>query len=242
MMEFMPNSNRQHIVVLTGSGISAESGLKTFRNQGGLWEGERVEDVATPEAFKRQPLYVLNFYNHLRRQLLKTEPNSAHVALKRLEDGYDVDIITQNVDDLHERAGSTHVLHLHGELLKARSCVDENYIVDCPGDQKVTDVDVNGFPMRPHIVWFGEAVPMIEQAIQVMRSADIAIIIGTSLQVYPAAGLIQYIPPNAEIYLVDPQPIDGLQNVQIIRAPAQAGVSSLVNELLQRPEAHSLFC
>ncbi|WP_239324707.1 SIR2 family NAD-dependent protein deacylase [Snodgrassella gandavensis] len=236
------SSARQRVVVLTGSGISAESGLQTFRNHGGLWDGERVEDVATPEAFARNPLRVLDFYNRLRRQLQNVQPNAAHLALRHLESGYDVNIITQNVDDLHERAGSSHVLHLHGELLKARSSVDENYIVDCFSDQTMADVDASGFLMRPHIVWFGEAVPMIEPAIQLMRAADIAIIIGTSLQVYPAAGLVQYIPPDAEIFLIDPQPNEGLQHVQFIRASAQAGVSSLVSELLRRAEAHSLSC
>ncbi|PIT15676.1 SIR2 family NAD-dependent protein deacylase [Snodgrassella alvi] len=234
------SSTRQRVVVLTGSGISAESGLQTFRNHGGLWDGERVDDVATPEAFARNPLRVLDFYNRLRHQLQNVQPNAAHLALRHLESGYDVNIITQNVDDLHERAGSSHVLHLHGELLKARSSVDENYIVDCFSDQTMADVDVSGFLMRPHIVWFGEAVPMIEPAIQLMRAADIAIIIGTSLQVYPAAGLVQYIPPETETFLIDPQPYEGLQNVQFIRASAQAGVSSLVRELLRRPEAHSL--
>ncbi|WMY92645.1 SIR2 family NAD-dependent protein deacylase [Snodgrassella communis] len=233
---------RQQVVVLTGSGISAESGLKTFRNHGGLWDGERVEDVATPEGFARNPLRVLDFYNRLRRQLQNVQPNAAHLALRHLESGYEVKIITQNVDDLHERAGSSHVLHLHGELLKARSSVDENYIVDCFSDQTMADVDARGFPMRPHIVWFGEEVPMIEAAIQLMRTADIVIIIGTSLQVYPAAGLVQYIPPDAEVFLVDPQPYEGLQNVQFIRASAQAGVSSLVSELLQRSEALSFSC
>jgi NAD-dependent deacetylase len=233
-------SVRQRVVVLTGSGISAESGLQTFRNHGGLWAGERVEDVATPEAFVRQPRHVLNFYNRLRRQLQNTQPNTAHLALKHLESVYDVNIITQNVDGLHERAGSSYVLHLHGELLKARSSVDENYIVDCFSDQTLADTDDNGFLMRPHIVWFGEAVPMIEPAIQLMRAADIVIIIGTSLQVYPAAGLVQYIPPKAEIFLIDPQPYEGLKNVQIIRASAQAGVNSLVSELLRRSEAQSL--
>ncbi|NUE65717.1 NAD-dependent deacylase [Snodgrassella sp. ESL0253] len=234
------SSTRQRVVVLTGSGISAESGLQTFRNHGGLWDGERVDDVATPEAFARNPLRVLDFYNRLRRQLQNAQPNAAHLALRHLESGYDVNIITQNVDDLHERAGSSHVLHLHGELLKARSSIDENYIVDCFSDQTMADVDVSGFLMRPHIVWFGEAVPMIEPAIQLMCAADIAIIIGTSLQVYPAAGLVQYIPPETETFLIDPQPYEGLQNVQFIRASAQAGVSSLVRELLRRPEAHSL--
>lgn len=228
---------RHKIVVLTGSGISAESGLQTFRNHGGLWDGEKIEDIATPEAFERHPERVLEFYNLLRRKLLRAQPNTAHLALKNLETRYDVNIITQNVDDLHERAGSSHVLHLHGELLKARSSVDENYIVDCFSDQTLEDKDNHGFQMRPHIVWFGETVPMIDSAIQLMRCADIVIVVGTSLQVYPAAGLFHYAARSAEIFLVDPQPLEGLQNIQIIRASAQAGVSGLVDELLLRTEA-----
>lgn len=228
---------RHKIVVLTGSGISAESGLQTFRNHGGLWDGEKIEDIATPEAFERHPERVLEFYNRLRRKLLRAQPNTAHLALKNLETRYDVNIITQNVDDLHERAGSSHVLHLHGELLKARSSVDENYIVDCFSDQTLEDKDNHGFQMRPYIVWFGETVPMIDSAIQLMRCADIVIIVGTSLQVYPAAGLFHYAARSAEIFLVDPQPLEGLQNIQIIRASAQAGVSGLVDKLLLRTEA-----
>lgn len=228
---------RHKIVVLTGSGISAESGLQTFRNHGGLWDGEKIEDIATPEAFERHPERVLEFYNRLRWKLLRAQPNTAHLALKNLETRYDVNIITQNVDDLHERAGSSHVLHLHGELLKARSSVDENYIVDCFSDQTLEDKDNHGFQMRPHIVWFGETVPMIDSAIQLMRCADIVIIVGTSLQVYPAAGLFHYAARSADIFLVDPQPLEGLQNIQIIRASAQAGVSGLVDELLLRTEA-----
>lgn len=204
---------RHKIVVLTGSGISAESGLQTFRNHGGLWDGEKIEDIATPEAFEHHPERVLEFYNRLRRKLLRARPNTAHLALKNLETRYDVNIITQNVDDLHERAGSSHVLHLHGELLKARSSVDENYIVDCFSDQTLEDKDNHGFQMRPHIVWFGETVPMIDSAIQLMRCADIVIIVGTSLQVYPAAGLFHYAARSAEIFLVDPQPLEGLQNI-----------------------------
>lgn len=230
------SAGRLQVVVLTGSGISAESGLQIFRNHGGLWDGENVQDVATPEAFERQPERVLEFYNRLRRKLLKAQPNAAHLALKHLETGYDVNIITQNVDDLHERAGSSHV-HLHGELLKARSSIDKDYIVDCLSDQTLNDKDNNGLQMRPHIVWFGEAVPMIKSAILLMRAADIVIVVGTSLQVYPAAGLLHYAAPFVEIFLIDPQPPEGLQNVQIIRAPAQTGVSGLVNELLLRCDA-----
>ena len=206
---------RQKLVVLTGSGISAESGLQTFRDHGGLWAGHRVEDVATPEAFDRHPQQVLDFYNQLRRQMQTTQPNAAHKALVRLEEFYQVNIITQNVDDLHERAGSSNVLHLHGELLKARSSVDGN-------------------AMRPFIVWFGEAVPLLDEAIELTRQADILIVIGTSLQVYPAASLLQFVGVNAEVFLVDPKPPQNLNSVQIIRANAQSGVTSLVQSLIER--------
>ena len=224
----------QKVVVLTGSGISAESGLQTFRDHGGLWAGHRVEDVATPEAFDCHPQQVLDFYNQLRRQMQTAQPNAAHKALVRLEEFYQVNIITQNVDDLHERAGSSNVLHLHGELLKARSSVDEYYIVDCFADQTLADVDVNGNAMRPFIVWFGEAVPLLDEAIELTRQADILIVIGTSLQVYPAASLLQFVGVNAEVFLVDPKPPQNLNSVQIIRANAQSGVTSLVQSLIER--------
>lgn len=222
----------QKVVVLTGSGISAESGLQTFRDNGGLWAGHRIDEVATPEAFIRQPQKVLDFYNHLRRQMQNAQPNAAHEALVRLQEYYQVNVITQNVDDLHERAGSKHVLHLHGELLKARSSVDESYVVACCNDQTLKDVDANGYIMRPYIVWFGEAVPMFDEAVHLMQQADIVIVIGTSLQVYPAASLLHYIPVEAEIFLVDPNPPQGLNNIQIICATAQAGVTSLVETLI----------
>ena len=225
---------RQKLVVLTGSGISAESGLQTFRDHGGLWAGHRVEDVATPEAFDCHPQQVLDFYNQLRRQMQTTQPNAAHKALVRLEEFYQVNIITQNVDDLHERAGSSNVLHLHGELLKARSSVDEHYIVDCFADQTLADMDANGHAMRPFIVWFGEAVPLLDEAIELTRQADILIVIGTSLQVYPAASLLQFVGVNAEVFLVDPKPPQNLNSVQIIRANAQSGVTSLVQSLIER--------
>lgn len=224
---------REKVVVLTGSGISAESGLQTFRDHGGLWAGQKVEDVATPEAFKRDPQKVLDFYNQLRKQMLAARPNEAHKALVRLEEFYQVDVITQNVDDLHERAGSSHVVHLHGELLKARSSVNEQVIVDCFSDQTLEDVDADGFLMRPYIVWFGEPVPLFDEAIRLTQQANKVIVIGTSLQVYPAASLLHYAAADATITVVDPNPPQGLNNIEVICAPAQVGVASLVNSLIE---------
>ena len=177
----------KHIVVLTGAGMSAESGIKTFRDADGLWEGHDVMEVASPQGFAANPELVLDFYNQRRRQLFEVQPNTAHIALANLEKNYNVTIVTQNVDDLHERAGSTNVLHLHGELLKARSTYNEMDVQDWNHDLILGDLCVKGYQMRPHIVWFGEAVPMIEKAITICQTADILIIIGTSMQVYPAA-------------------------------------------------------
>ena len=174
-------------MILTGAGMSAESGLKTFRDANGLWEGHDIMDVATLEAFKRNPNLVLDFYNQRRRQLLEVEPNKGHKNLKELEKHFEIQIITQNVDDLHERAGSSEVLHLHGELRKVRSTIDKNYILDWSKDLNLGDVDKNGNQLRPHIVWFGEQVPELENAIAITKQADVFVIIGTSLQVYPAA-------------------------------------------------------
>jgi len=182
----------KHIVVLSGAGISAESGLKTFRDSDGLWEGHDVMEVATPEGFAKNPALVLEFYNARRKQLGEVEPNTAHFDLAALEQDYKVTIITQNVDDLHERAGSTQVIHLHGELLKAKSVNNEN-IIPWNKDIKLGDLCENGHQIRPHIVWFGEAVPMIDVAIEQCKTADILIIIGTSMQVYPAASLMHYV-------------------------------------------------
>ncbi|WP_066225117.1 SIR2 family NAD-dependent protein deacylase [Formosa haliotis] len=195
----------KHIVVLSGAGISAESGLKTFRDSDGLWEGHDVMEVATPEGFAKNPALVLEFYNQRRRQLLEVHPNSAHADLAALEEQYKVTIITQNVDDLHERAGSTHVIHLHGELLKSRSVINDE-ILSCTSDIKLGDVCAKGHQIRPHIVWFGEAVPLIDTAMEVCKTADILIIIGTSMQVYPAAGLMHYVPENTPVYYIDPNP------------------------------------
>lgn len=223
---------KQKIVVLTGAGISADSGLETFRDANGLWAGHRVEDVATPQAFIKNPQRVLDFYNARRRQLKQVEPNAAHYALAKLAQQYSVQIITQNVDNLHERAGSPVVLHLHGELTKACSSVDPNYVIDWEGDQTIDDTDTQGYPMRPFIVWFGEPVPLIDQAIHWVGQADKVIVIGTSMQVYPAASLLQFASSHAELFLVDPNPPTGLRNIHVIAERAKDGVPKLVEQLL----------
>ena len=223
-------------VVLTGAGISAESGLQTFRDSGGLWEGYRVEDVCTPEAFARSPQTVIDFYNARRRAAAVAEPNAAHFALADLERAYDVQIITQNVDDLHERAGSGKVLHLHGELNKLRSTVDENEILPWQGDQTLAERDSRGRPLRPHIVWFGEAVPLIEEAVRLVEAADIVIVVGTSLKVYPAASLLHYARFGVPVYLIDPKPNADVSGVEILAQTAVRGVPALVAELLRAAE------
>ena len=223
-------------VVFTGAGISAESGLQTFRDSGGLWEGYRVEDVCTPEAFARSPQTVIDFYNARRRAAAAAEPNAAHFALADLERAYDVQIITQNVDDLHERAGSGKVLHLHGELNKLRSTVDENKILPWQGDQTLSDRDSRGYPLRPHIVWFGEAVPLIEEAVRLVEAADIVIVVGTSLKVYPAASLLHYARFDVPVYLIDPKPNADVSGVEILAQTAVRGVPALVAELLRTAE------
>ena len=223
-------------VVLTGAGISAESGLQTFRDSGGLWEGYRVEDVCTPEAFARSPQTVIDFYNARRRAAAAAEPDAAHFALADLERAYDVQIITQNVDDLHERAGSSKVLHLHGELNKLRSTVDENEILPWQGDQTLADRDSRGYPLRPHIVWFGEAVPLIEEAVRLVEAADTVIVVGTSLKVYPAASLLHYARFGVPVYLIDPKPNADVSGVEILAQTAVRGVPALVAELLRTAE------
>ena len=223
-------------VVLTGAGISAESGLQTFRDSGGLWEGYRVEDVCTPEAFARSPQTVIDFYNARRRAAAAAEPNAAHFALADLERAYDVQIITQNVDDLHERAGSSKVLHLHGELNKLRSTVDENEILPWQGDQTLADRDSRGYPLRPHIVWFGEAVPLIEEAVRLVEAADTVIVVGTSLTDYPAASLLHYARFGVPVYLIDPKPNADVSGVEILAQTAVRGVPALVAELLRAAE------
>ena len=224
----------KHIVILTGAGMSAESGLKTFRDADGLWEGHDVMQVATPEGFRDNPELVLEFYNQRRRQLLTVKPNAAHFDLAALEKNYKVSIITQNVDDLHERAGSSNVIHLHGELLKARNIKDEMSYFDYQEDINLGDTCPNGHQLRPHIVWFGEAVPMIETAMEVCATADVLIIIGTSMQVYPAAGLMHYVPEGTPTFFVDPNPaMNSSGNLTVIAENATLGVKKVVDILRQ---------
>ncbi len=226
---------KQKIVVLTGAGMSAESGLKTFRDENGLWEGHDVMQVATPEGFARNPELVLEFYNQRRRQLLDVSPNKGHLALAELEQAFDVSIITQNVDNLHEQAGSSHVVHLHGELFKVRSTVNENHILDWKKDLILGNTDENGHQLRPHIVWFGEMVPMLETAAEITQQADILIIVGTSMQVYPAASLIHYTPEDTPIYFIDPRPNikqSDFKNLSIIPKTASEGTPELVEQLI----------
>ncbi|NCB18426.1 MAG: NAD-dependent deacylase [Bacteroidia bacterium] len=196
--------NRKKLVMLTGAGVSADSGLETFRASDGLWAKHRIEDVCTPEALQRNPELVLGFYNARRRQLKDVTPNEGHYAAASLESHYDVEIITQNVDNLHERAGSTKVLHLHGELTKCRSMKDPSYVCEVDGDVVVGDLCPKGGQLRPHIVFFGEEVPLLSKAAGIIRQADLVIVAGTSLAVYPAAGLVRHAPPAAEIYVLDP--------------------------------------
>lgn len=223
--------DRKKIVVLTGAGMSAESGISTFRDSGGLWEQYKVEDVATPEAFVRNPDLVHHFYNLRRRQLMEASPNAGHIGLVELEKDYDIQIITQNVDNLHERAGSSSVLHLHGELMKMRSTGPDETIVEVAPDKldyNTGDVCRQGYPLRPHIVWFGELVPAMDQAIARVKEADILVIIGTSLQVYPAAGLINYTRQRTPVFLIDPNEVHVTRtNVQLIQKGASAGVKDL---------------
>ncbi|MBK7936743.1 MAG: NAD-dependent deacylase [Lewinellaceae bacterium] len=230
-------SGKPKIVVLTGAGISAESGIKTFRDSDGLWENHRIEDVATPEGWARNPELVLKFYNQRRAQLFEVEPNEGHKVLAGLEKDFDVQVVTQNVDDLHERAGSTRILHLHGELRKSRSERYPELVYDCDGNIEMGDQCERGFQLRPHIVWFGEAVPMLESAAGLAAGADLFIIVGTSLQVYPAASLMIYAPRDIPFYYVDPRPqvnyeLARLPKLTVIAEPASTGVKK-VAELLK---------
>jgi len=222
------------LVVLTGAGISAESGLKTFRDSDGLWEGHNVMEVATPEAFAKNPKLVLEFYNQRRKQLLTVSPNKAHRNLAKLENDFDVEIITQNVDNLHEAAGSSKITHLHGELLKVRSSLHENLVLDWKKDLVIGDLAEDNSQLRPHIVWFGEMVPMLDKAIEITKNADILIIIGTSMQVYPAASLIDYIKADTPIYFIDPKPAvfeHQFNNLTIIKDVASSGTDTLIQLL-----------
>ncbi|GAB2568174.1 SIR2 family NAD-dependent protein deacylase [Spirosoma areae] len=229
-------NTRQKIVVLSGAGISAESGIPTFRASDGLWENHRIEDVATPEAWQRNPTLVQDFYNQRRKQALSVQPNAGHLALVKLEEKFDVTVITQNVDNLHEKAGSSNVVHLHGELFKSRSTKDPDLIYDIEGwEIKAGDLCEKGSPLRPHIVWFGEAVPMMDIALDITHEADILIVVGTSLNVYPAAGLVYAVGKDVPIYVVDPN-IPDMQkraNLTFIAEPATVGLTELAEKLLR---------
>ena len=226
--------NRKHIVVLTGAGISQESGIKTFRDSDGLWENHDILEVASPQGFKANPALVLDFYNQRRKQLSTVKPNEAHYFLADLEDNYKVTIITQNVDDLHERAGSSNIIHLHGELKKMRSTKNEINTFPIEKDIKLGDLAEDGGQLRPHIVWFGEAVPEMTKAIDATLNADIFIVIGTSLQVYPAASLIDYVRHGKQIYIIDPESVNTSSNkyIQHINKKATEGSLLLRKELL----------
>lgn len=227
---------KKKLVVLTGAGISAESGIKTFRDSDGLWEGHDVMEVATPEGWHKNQELVLDFYNKRRAQLKEVHPNLGHKILAELEQDFDVHIITQNVDDLHERAGSTKVLHLHGELLKVRSTRNRDLVLDWKDDLYTGDLDENGHQLRPNIVWFGEDVPALEEAISIVEEADYFAVIGTSLQVYPAAGLISYTYSITPVFYIDPKPIaiPNIQNkVEVIAKIASEGVAVLREKLLE---------
>lgn len=226
----------KHLVVLSGSGISAESGIATFRDSNGLWENYRVEDVATPEGFDKNPQLVLNFYNARRKEAYKTKPNDGHKLIAALEKNYKVSVITQNVDSLHEKAGSTNVIHLHGELMKVRSTKNEDEIITLDESNleiNLGDLASDGSQLRPHIVWFGEAVPMIEEAVKITSTADIFLVIGTSLNVYPAAGLLNYAPKNIPIYLIDPKDVATYRSdITHIKEKASVGMKKLCDILL----------
>lgn len=225
----------KHIVVFTGAGVSAESGLKTFRDGDGLWENYRIEEVATPEAWKANPQLVLDFYNMRRKQCMEAKPNLAHQLIAKLEKTYKVSVITQNIDDLHERAGSTNVLHLHGEIMKVRSSIDENLIYPIKKWKlELGEQCEKGSQLRPHIVWFGEAVPMMPKAIEIVETADILLVIGSSLVVYPAASLVHYAPSDIPKYLIDPGDFSDnvTKNLIHIKKKASEGMKELYDTLV----------
>jgi NAD-dependent protein deacetylase/lipoamidase len=226
-------SGKKRLVVLTGAGISAESGLKTFRDSDGLWEGYDVMEVATPRGWNKNPRLVLEFYNLRRRDVAKAQPNAAHIGLAELEKDFEVHIITQNIDDLHERAGSTNVWHLHGEIFKMRSVADESLIYPITEDIQLGQLADDGAQLRPHIVWFEEPVPMIAEAAPLVRSADIFAVVGTSLVVYPAAGLVDYALPGIPKFIVDKKIpyTSGIRNLTAIEHPASIGVKELQKKL-----------
>jgi NAD-dependent deacetylase len=224
---------KKHIVVLTGAGISAESGLQTFRDSDGLWMGYDVYEVASPRGWDKNPQLVLDFYNMRRKDVAAAAPNKAHIGLATLEKDFDVTIITQNIDDLHERAGSTKVLHLHGEIFKMRSIDNENKIYEIRTDIKLGDKAADGAQFRPHIVWFDEPVPLIEEAAKIVATADIFILVGSSLQVYPAAGLLGYLPPDIPKYIIDKKipHINTRPNLFFIEKPATEGINEVMKQL-----------
>lgn len=226
---------KKKLVVLTGAGISAESGLRTFRDSDGLWEGYDVTEVATPRAWRKNPELVLKFYNERRKNVAEANPNAAHIGLAELEKNFDVTIITQNIDDLHERAGSTNIIHLHGEIFKMRSESNEALIKEIRGDINIGDLAEDGGQYRPHIVWFEEPVPKIEEAVPVVYSADIFVVVGTSLVVYPAAGLINYVELNTPKYVVDKKIpyMSPMKSLTLIEKPATEGVKELIELLRQ---------
>ncbi len=235
----METNTKKKLVVLTGAGISAESGIPTFRDMGGLWEKYDITEVASPQAWNQNPELVLEFYNRRRRKLKEVEPNAGHLALVELESAYEVTVITQNVDDLHERAGSSQVVHLHGELKKSRSTVSPELIYDQEEDILLGDTCELGSQLRPHIVWFGEMVPMMEVAAEITSGADLLIVIGSSMQVYPAAGLVAFAPGEAPVYYIDPKPsINGELNyrsqLEVIPQPATLGAPQLAKRLLEK--------
>ena len=225
------------IVVLSGAGMSAESGIKTFRDADGLWENHDIMEVASPEGWRKNKELVLKFYNDRRRQLFDVQPNAGHLALVELEKNFDLHIITQNIDDLHARAGSKNILHLHGELRKSRSTLDASLIYDCLDDINLGNKCSKGSQLRPHIVWFGENVPLIYDAVEIISQADVVIVIGSSMQVYPAAGLVDAAPKNIPIYYIDPRPqlnheLKLRKNLIVIAKPATIGVREVVEKLM----------
>ncbi len=228
---------KQKIIILTGAGMSAESGISTFRDAGGLWENYNISDVATPEGFRKNPALVLGFYNQRRRQLFDVQPNTGHKDLVQLEEKFDVHIITQNIDDLHERAGSTQIIHLHGKLRSSRSTKNAKLTYYCEGDINLGDLAEDGAQLRPDIVWFNEDVPMIYPAANLVQEADYVIVIGSSMQVYPAAGLVDYAPTTTPVWYIDPNPainheLKIRKNLTILAENASTGVAKVVAELM----------
>lgn len=230
---------KKKLVVLSGAGVSAESGIPTFRDAGGLWEGNDIREVASPQGWRKNPATVLDFYNQRRKAAKQAQPNKAHLIIKDLEEYFDVTVITQNVDDLHEKAGSSNIIHLHGSLFKMRSTLDENLIYDIEGDIKIGDKCPKGSQLRPHIVWFGEAVPLIETATEISIDADVFVVVGTSMQVYPAAGIIDWLHADTLKFLVDlnpPKIAGNLKNLQVIAGKASEGMEILKKTLLENSQ------